>query len=43
MWEQAVFIIGGKIKIRLFNQSRNCCILYILGNKKLLTEKGENA
>lgn len=37
-----MFIIGGKMKIRLFNQNRNCFILYILGNK-LLTEKGENA
>lgn len=31
------------IKIRLFNQGRNYCILYLSGNKKLFMEKGENS
>lgn len=32
-----------RIKIRLFNQGRNYYMFYISGNKKLFTEKVENA
>jgi len=31
------------MKIGLFNQGRNYCILYVSGNKKLFMENGENA